>query len=1091
MTLSLDGSLREGASYTLSYRRPDQSPLRLDNGDDIPSFAQAVNNRTDVAPTLVSAIGDDVEVVLTFDQPLDATSSIGAEAFAITAADSVTVNSTSVQGERVTLLLSRSLVEDEAATLAYTQPAEGGIADKTGHAAASFSASISNVTDTAPVPVSGVIHKTTITIILDQDIYDDPRFHDADGYPTDHFSLLGTDATVTFVAVSNDGPGGVGQIVITTTEAIPRADNARVRYFPSSGNISIRDDDAGKNRAKINDFLLEHAPTPPLLLSATIKGASASLTFDQKLDASAVPSGSSFILAPGDLIVSSVSIDAATVTLTLNKTATEDKSYTLTYTPPTTNALRNDQAIDVEAFAISPNNLTDYAPFPESVITDEHGTEIRITFDQRIDPKGTPDAAWFSTDPALSIDKAIVDPNDNDEQTILLLLNPDSLIKEGSDLLLSYDPPEGRGLRDDDAGNPVEAFYSKEVMNIVDVAPLVESAEVRGRILTVTFDQGLDEGHVPPPFHRQEPVCPDPSLPPDDPSCDTPPDINWFTVTGKTSTPIDVNGVDAKDRAVTLTLTERIQREVKVALSYKPQAISGVSYNLRDRSTPAHPVLGFDKEVTNLTSAYPTTAELFRDEPDRIEIEFDGQLSPDTVDHSAFQVTVNGEIVGILGAVAEGDRLLVELASDVAECDSISVSYTQAVAELLDAQGRRVEDFWRQVSQKIDRFFSLACTPGDDPKYPPEFVQGLAIGDSLFLTFDQPLLASDVSPLSFALALPGVDIDVRSVDINGSSVILELARSLPDDPEWIGLIYRAGRAEGLAGMIGHRVPSTVFALHNLTETDPQIESVVVNGMTVMVTFDERIGRRTAVASDFWLDAGGRRIEVASLDWQHGGVVMQLESRVTSLDAVALTYRPALDRGIWDTSGWMLEPVVFAGENVTPRPTSRESRIDDARIRAAGDDAAIALELARAFATDPALNLAAARGGGWSTVAEGDLVVAIDTSRIGPGLVAVRLSPVDDVRNLLQLLGPAPAFCSPSSNAVELRGWLLDGDPEAIAPVSVDGLIKPTPRSRACVFDLQLSAWRPYRVGQGLTAPALLLSWQDTSTIMSSAPTHAA
>ena len=95
-----------------------------------------------------------------------------------------------------------------------------------------------------------MVEDQTITVILDQAIYDDPRFRGDDGYPTEHFTLTGTDAVLTFVAVSNDGPNGVGMVVLTLSEAVGADDSLTLTYFPVSGTIRIRDDDDGQQRAQ-------------------------------------------------------------------------------------------------------------------------------------------------------------------------------------------------------------------------------------------------------------------------------------------------------------------------------------------------------------------------------------------------------------------------------------------------------------------------------------------------------------------------------------------------------------------------------------------------------------------------------------------------------------------------------------------------------------------------------------------------------------------------------------------------------------------------------------------------------------------------
>ena len=133
---------------------------------------------------------------------------------------------------------------------------------------------IDNQTDTAPVPVSGVIEDDTITIVLDQELYADPRFERPSGYPARHFPLSGTDAAIVFVYVSNNRDG-VGQIEITLSRVIAEGEAVTIRYNPFDTSLRIRDDDAGENRAQINNYPLQNLnDVAPVVESATVVGSS-------------------------------------------------------------------------------------------------------------------------------------------------------------------------------------------------------------------------------------------------------------------------------------------------------------------------------------------------------------------------------------------------------------------------------------------------------------------------------------------------------------------------------------------------------------------------------------------------------------------------------------------------------------------------------------------------------------------------------------------------------------------------------------------------------------------------------------------------
>ena len=220
-----------------------------------------------------------------------------------------------------------------------------------------------------------------------------------------------------------------------------------------------------------------------------------------------------------------------------------------------------------------------------------------------------------------------------------------------------------------------------------------------------------------------------------------------------------------------------------------------------------------------------------------------------------------------------------------------------------------------------------------DHTAPPELVSAYAVDDSIFLSFDQPLITRQVPASRFIPTGPGIDQSVELVSVGGSSVYLKLNSSLPDEPDLFGLVYVAGARGGLAGLTGSRVTDSVFLVRNYTETRPSVLSASVNGLQLDVTFDQRIEANGALPSDFSVLAGRRVIAVESLEWTAFGVTITLAERVTSLDAVSLTYSPGDGREVQDASRLALAEFVFWVENETPAPTTVEGKVDDARLRA--------------------------------------------------------------------------------------------------------------------------------------------------------------
>ena len=170
------------------------SPLQKSDGTAIADLSEPVTNNTDVAPSAQTAVGDVDTVTITFDQPLDSMASVLTSSFSLSGDTERTVTAVDIEGSTTSLTLAPALKEQEQASIMYTKPDSGGVRDMTSNQAESFSLDIDNQTDTAPMPVSGTVEDDTIIIILDQELYEDPRFTPLadDSVVHAHFMLTGT-----------------------------------------------------------------------------------------------------------------------------------------------------------------------------------------------------------------------------------------------------------------------------------------------------------------------------------------------------------------------------------------------------------------------------------------------------------------------------------------------------------------------------------------------------------------------------------------------------------------------------------------------------------------------------------------------------------------------------------------------------------------------------------------------------------------------------------------------------------------------------------------------------------------------------------
>ena len=696
LSLSLTTSLTEGGAYSLTYTVPGSAPLMSAQGVSLPAFTQTITNDTDVAPALKTAVGSGKTLVLTFDQSLDSNSTVAKADFTLTGDTSLSASTVSVTGAAILLTLSRDLIEDESASVKYTQPMADGIADSSGNRTETFTSTIDNQTDTIPSAASATVDGDTVTIVLDQAIYEDPRFDEDDKPPPGDFRFYDscTDPalamTVDSVEVANNA-AGVGVIQLALTADVVEGDSFRITYQPTT-NVKIVDHNNHSQRAEVTCHLLTNlTDTAPVVQSAAVDGIIVTITFDQSLDPDSTTSSGAFSLSNNGPDVASLAISDAILTLTLASSVVENAAHSLTYTPPESGGLSDPTDNLVAEFTEPLTNDTDYAPYPVRLWTAEDKEhEFYLLFDQRLDPQVTILKKWFETSPSLKIKHADYDADDAEGRQLHFDVDTSTPIREGVEYSLTYAPKDSEGLRDDDGddgGNQVEGF-EKAVDNRVDVAPRVESVTVTAIELVIAFDQELSHQHKPPPdckFLAEH----------YDFDCESGPTPVWFAVSrnnGKNwEQEFESIGIDGSD--VVVTLLARVAQGQSLQVRYTPQSMAEEVMNLRDSSEDGHQVGKFDKEATNTTPAAPVSATVNRDSKSVLNITFDGGLSDDRtdVDFSAMEVAVVDKTVAISSAHSDDKALTVTLSADVPECSSVTFSYYASDGNWEDERGYAIQ----------------------------------------------------------------------------------------------------------------------------------------------------------------------------------------------------------------------------------------------------------------------------------------------------------------------------------------------------------------------------------------------------------------
>ena len=144
---------------------------------------------------------------------------------------------------------------------------------------------------------------------------------------------------------------------------------------------------------------------------------------------------------------------------------------------------------------------------------------------------------------------------------VTLQLSPAA--REGDSIVLSYDPPSVGGLADADQGQIPVPMFSLIVRNRTDTAPALKHGAVADDLITLGFDQDLDETSVPPVIEQ--------GLSPS----------NAITVTVD-QIRVSYTAVEVDGRELRLTLASPVRAGAEVRVQYQ----LGTTSPLRDTSIP-------------------------------------------------------------------------------------------------------------------------------------------------------------------------------------------------------------------------------------------------------------------------------------------------------------------------------------------------------------------------------------------------------------------------------------------------------------------------------------------------------------------------
>ena len=339
-------SLMNDTAYTFEVQ------ARNAEGDSGPSNqASATPGAGDTtAPVLLSATTTALELALTYDENLDASSEPAPSAFTVTVnGASRTVTGVSVGDTKVLLTLAPAVRAGDLVRVSYTVPAMNPLRDEASNPAAAFADHpVTNETPAtvpdAPSSLAATPGDESVTLR-----WTAPA-HDGGSEVTGHQYRQKT--TGDFGSWEDIADSAEGEANATSYPVTSLMNDTAYTFEVQARNAE--GDSGPSNQASATPVAGD--TTAPVLRSATTTALEVGLTYDEDLDADSEPAPSAFTVTVNGAsrAVTGVSVGDTKVLLTLAPAVRAGETVTVSYTVPAMNPLQDEASNPAAAFSDHP-----------------------------------------------------------------------------------------------------------------------------------------------------------------------------------------------------------------------------------------------------------------------------------------------------------------------------------------------------------------------------------------------------------------------------------------------------------------------------------------------------------------------------------------------------------------------------------------------------------------------------------------------------------------------------------------------------------------------------------------------------------------
>lgn len=244
-----------------------------------------------------------------------------------------------------------------------------------------------------------------------------------------------------------------------------------------------------------------------------------------------------------------------------------------------------------------------------------------------------------------------------------------------------------------------------------------------------------------------------------------------------------------------------------------------------------------------------------------------------------FYVTASGSGVGVNSiSLSSGNVITLILDRTVADGEVIRVSYTPGTSPLKDYR-----------DQSLAGFTDFYVRNSYDTKA-PEFVEATAMGNKMYLKYNEALRNSDLPLKSqYSVLVGGSPLFVNAVEVGEDEVELTLANSLQLNQE-VSISYVPG-VRRLTDLNGN--PAGYLNLEPVTiYGSGSVRQGSIQGQSVSITMAETMQSQSALAaSQFNVTAGGQSVQVASASVQNQSLSLTLAAAILPDQVVTISYLP--------------------------------------------------------------------------------------------------------------------------------------------------------------------------------------------------------